>query len=229
MLICAIDRVSRADSAFSVNVVEASDANTLESIKIQLLISLANWSADGKLRIINIRGSTFSADSSNKVEVFKAGADISDESFVESTSRDYRSRGLWRWSIRFTTFTLEEDIAIGTITRKCCQIVGGIGRTDVTETSNEIISSCTDTSLTLVYLISSADRISLDIGVADAVAHVVSKDADALAEDVVVYLINGAVDNGWLGASRGWDIGRIGDVSGCRSIGADSRGGGRGT
>lgn len=194
-----------------------------------MLVGLAYWFADGELGIIDVGSSTVGANSFNDVEVFKAGADVADKAFVDFTSGHNGCGGLWRRSVWFAAFTLEEHISICAITRKSGQIVGGVRRADVAEPSDEVVSSCTDTSLALVYLVSSTDGVSLDVGVADSVAHVVAENADTLAENVVVYLINGAVDGDRCGASWGWDVSRIGDVSSSGSVRADGRGGGRGT
>jgi hypothetical protein len=180
------------------------------------------------LGVIDVGSSTVSANTFNEVEILKAGADIADESFVYFTSGHYRLRWLWRRGVWLAAFTLEEHISVGAIAGKGCQIVGGIRRADVTESSNEVISSRADTSLALVYLISSTDRVSLDVGIADSIAHVVAENADTLAEDVVVYLINWAVDGDWFGASGRRDISGIGYISSSGSVGSDCRDGGRG-
>lgn len=189
------------------------------------MVLSANRSADSELGVIDVGSSAFSADSFDQIEIVKAGADAVYSSFVESASRDDGGRGLGRRSVGSAAFSLDEDVSRGAVTRKGVHVVSGIWGADIADASDQIVSSCTDTSLALVYLISSANWVRLDIGVADAVSHVVAEDTDALAEDVVVDLINRAVDGDGLRASGRWHVGGIGNISGSGGISTNGCGG----
>lgn len=139
---------------------------------------------------------------------------------VDSTGGDYGSRRLGRRVIDLTAFSSFEDVALGALAGKSAEDVGGVGRADIAESSDEIESLGTDAALVTIYLISSAGRIILDVGVADAVGHVVPQDANAFAKDVVIDLIDGAVDSCGGGSSCGRDVSRVGDVGGGRGVGS---------
>jgi hypothetical protein len=80
----------------------------------------------------------------------------------------------------------------------CCsiEVVGGIGRADITAASDQKISNCADASAILVNLIFSAYWLNYLVRDAHVIDKVVPNDADALAENVVVDLVCGACDGG---------------------------------
>ena len=59
--------------------------------------------------------------------------------------------------------------------------------------TNQVVSLGTTTSLISVYFILSTDRVEGAVGVADAVFHVIAEDTNTFAEDIVVDLVLGAV------------------------------------
>ena len=119
---------------------------------------------------------------------------------------------LGRRGIDLTEFSSFVDVALAE--KKNPENVGE-GREDIAETSDEIESLGTDAVLVAIYLISSAGRIILDVEIADAVGNVVPQDANAFAKDVVIDLIDGAID------SCGRDVSRVGDGGGGRGVGFD--------
>ena len=72
-----IDSVFRAGIAFSIDILESSDADTGKTGKIELLFSSAGRSANAELSIIVIGSNTVSTNSFNEIEVRKASTDVS--------------------------------------------------------------------------------------------------------------------------------------------------------
>lgn len=78
LFVCAVDGVGGADTTLSVDVVESSDADALESVEVKLLVGSAGGSADGQLGVVDVRGGAFCAGTLDEVESSEAGADIVD-------------------------------------------------------------------------------------------------------------------------------------------------------
>ena len=106
--------------------------------------------------------------------------------------------------------SLHEDVSSGAVAAEGVELVGGVGGTDIADGADEEEAVCTLAPLVLIHLVLAADGV---VGVeldALLVIHVVAEDADALAEDVVVYLVDGTVDvAGSGGVGRG--VAAIGD------------------
>ena len=101
-----VDRVCWAGFACAVDVDEASDANTGEGVDVELLIVGAVGSADSQLGIIITRSDAGCADSLDEIVVRETGADIVDQSFVESTDWDGCHRNNGNDNL-FSAFTLD--------------------------------------------------------------------------------------------------------------------------
>lgn len=128
---------------------------------------------------------------------------------VKSALRDGSYWGLWGRDPSLSAFSLDEDVASSTVAAESVKIIGRVGRADVTDGSDEVVTIGALTSLIFVFLILSADgvvRVELETL---SVLHVVAEDADTLAENVVVYLVDGTGDIAWLG-SWGRSVGAIG-------------------
>jgi hypothetical protein len=207
LLISAVDGVGGADTTLSVDVVESSEADALESVEVELLVGSAGGSADSQLGVVDVRGSTFSAGTLDQVESREAGADIIDQLLVEPTSRDYRS---WRYRGRVVNCTALSglvDVALGALAGEGGDDIGGVGGADIAESTDEEESIGADAAFVAVYLVSATDGVAFDVGIAGTIGHVVPQDADALAEDVVVDLVDGASDGGGDRSGRGGDVG----------------------
>lgn len=76
-----------------------------------------------------------------------------------------------------------------------------------------------------VHFVSSADGIDVISRIAHSVFHVVPDDTDTVAEDVVVDLIDGAVNGLGFGVGLGGNIGAIRDEVIGTGLGSFSQGG----
>lgn len=122
---------------------------------------------------------------------------------VKSALRDWGYWWLRRRNPFSSAFSLDEDVAGSTIAAESVKSVGGVGRADLTDGSNEEETIGAFAPLIDIYLILSADgvvRVELDTL---STLHVVAEDTDTFTEDVVVYLVDGTVDVAYLGGSWG--------------------------
>ena len=122
---------------------------------------------------------------------------------VKSALRDWGYWWLRRRNPFSSAFSLDENVAGSTIAAESVKSVGGVGRADLTDGSNEEETIGAFAPLIDIYLILSADgvvRVELDTL---STLHVVAEDTDTFTEDVVVYLVDGTVDVACLGGSWG--------------------------
>ena len=102
-------------SADSIDVKEASLTDALEGVEIKNFIGSASRSADGELRIIVVRGSAICASSFDEVESIDTNTVLSYQSFIETTSRNFRSWGWGRWNVTNHTASLDQDVSRNTL------------------------------------------------------------------------------------------------------------------
>lgn len=95
------------------------------------------------------------------------------------------------WCVRKNAESIEKSVSGDTRARECGKIVGGVRRTDVTSRSNEEESLSAGTPSILVDLILTANGSRIAINNTVTSLKVISNDADALTENIVVDLIIG--------------------------------------
>jgi hypothetical protein len=100
-----------AESADSVDVVEAALAGAFQGVDIENFVGLAFRSADGELGVIVVRGGAVGADTLNEVETIKADTVEANQSFVEAAGRSFGSGGGSRWNIANNTASFDQDVA----------------------------------------------------------------------------------------------------------------------
>lgn len=83
------------------------------------------------------------------------------------------------------------------------EIVVGVGWADVAGLFDEVVSDGADASSILIYLIFPTEGSGVAVWNAFTSHEVIADDADALAEDIIVYLIERAANGDWL-----WPRGR---------------------
>jgi hypothetical protein len=145
------------------------------------------------LSIVVARSNAGCADSPDEVMVRETGANIVDQSFVESA---YRSivYGRKRHDDLESALTLNEFVALSTDAVKTIDVVGGVRRTDITDGSDQVVADIANAPLITVYLVSATDWVVGVEFVAVAVLHVVVEDTDTFAQNVIVDLVGRAYD-----------------------------------
>jgi len=101
-------------STDSIDIKEASLTDALEGVEIKNFVGSAFRSADGELRIIVVRGSAICASSFDEVESIDTNTVLSDQSFIEATSRNFRGWGWGRWNVTNHTASLYQDVSRNT-------------------------------------------------------------------------------------------------------------------
>ena len=213
-----VEGKSRASSAHSINSLESSDTDAGHTGQIQLLVSSASRSANRHLGIVVLGRRTEGTDSLDEVEVGSALADIVDENLVESADRNYfggddRSSPDFVALSSFSIGSLQEFKPSDAVARTGVEIIGRIRRANVTDGLDTVIAIVAYASFISIDFIPSADGV---VGVereALSVAHVISDQTNALAEDIVVDLIDRAVDFLRFGISYWGDVGTVRDES----------------
>lgn len=77
------------------------------------------------------------------------------------------------------------------------EVVGGVGRADIAGLLDEVVSDGADASVVLVYLVLSTDGGGFAVLDALTSHEVIADDADALAQNIIVYLVEWASDGHW--------------------------------
>jgi len=113
---------------------------------------------------------------------------------IKAASRNLRSRGWGRWNVGSLTASLDQDVARNALARQSSEVVARVGRTDITDLSNQIETFRAYTAAVFVDLVLPANSWNDSVGDAVAAFEVESDDADTFAKNVVVDLIMGAID-----------------------------------
>jgi hypothetical protein len=189
-----VDGVGRASSALAVDVVEARLADAGEGVNVKDLVEPAGGPADGELGIVVVGGSAVSAGALDHVVPVVADADVVDQVLVESAGGRSGDGGGGGRHVGQGAVAVDELVAWNAQAGEGGQVVGRVGGADITGRSDKIETLGACTSTVLVDLVLSADCGRGSVGDAGTALEVVADEADALAENVVVYLIIGAGD-----------------------------------
>ena len=212
-----VDSIGWANSTLSVDQLEASNADTLQTSKVQVGIRAALGPADAHCRLVVVGGSTVGANTSDQVEVLPALADVVDEHLVDAADGNRNGRRHGRRDVDFEALSPAnaqlsglELVALDAVAGAGPGVVGGVGGTDVADGFDAAEAIVADAPLIPVDFVPAADGVVRVEGEALAVAHVVADETNALAEDVIVHLVDGAGDLLRLGISRGGHVGTVG-------------------
>lgn len=134
------------------------------------------------------------ANSLDEIVSLQTDANSVDELLVESAGRWHWDWRWCRWDIGQCAGAIDQDISRDAETGQSGKVVCRVGRANITGTSNEEESLRAGTAAILVDLVLAASGSGYSIGHAVTTLEVVPDDADALTEDVVVDLVEGAGD-----------------------------------
>jgi len=194
-MISVVDGESGADSTFVSEISKSSNTVACQRSKIYLLIFSTSGQAESKLRVIVVRRHTVGAHSSHEVEVGEAGADATDVLFVESAVGGCRAGRFNGRNPSKSAFSLNKDIALSTVAAGCSEVVSGVGRADIADSSDEVEAMIAFASLISVDFISATDGVLRVELVAVSIFHVEAQDTDTFTENIVVDLVGGAADD----------------------------------
>ncbi len=194
-LIPVVDGKGGALSAFPLNVDEASVADAGVGVDIQDLVFVAGGSADGVLGVVVVGSHAVGAHSLDQVEIFQANAYSVDEFLVEEADDGFWLRGGGRGEGQ-SAFSVDQDVSACADAGGGGEVVGGVGGTDVADAADEVEANCANTSVILVDLVSAAGWYDIGERNTCAVGEVVPYHANALAEHIIIDLVDGAVDGG---------------------------------
>lgn len=121
-----------------------------------------------------------------------------------------RGHRLWGRGVGKSAVALDQAVSSCADAGGGVEVVGRVGRADVTDTPDEEVAHCADASIILVDLVLAAGRDNLGVWNTVAVDEVVSIDAHALAKDVIVDLVHRTVDGGRGGSGGGGSVGTVG-------------------
>lgn len=131
---------------------------------------------------------------------------------VESTFWDDGGWSDGCWVVDLTALAGLVAVALGALAGESADDVGRVGRADIAEPSYEVVTLGADASFISVDLVSAAGGLIVNVRVADALCHVVAQDADAFAEDIIVDLVEGAINNARYGAGCWRRVSGVGDI-----------------
>ena len=188
-----IDGEGRTSSTYSTDILVPSNADTFYSGEVELFIFATSWSANSQLGIVGVGRNTVGADSFHEVEILLTSTDIVHEFFIDFALRDGWLRRFNGRLVDLSAYPLDESVSLSAFAGKGVEDVGGVGRTNMTDSTDQVIPFITNASLIFVYLVLSADRVLRVIWITNAAVHVVPSDADTLAKDIVVDLVSGTV------------------------------------
>lgn len=130
---------------------------------------------------------------------------------VESANDDRRHRGHDR-GVGEAALTLNQNVALSAVAVEGVDVVGGVRRTDVADSLNQEVPLCADTAFVFVDFVLAADWVARVEGTTNTVVVPEASLTNALAEDVVVDLVEWADDGAGVGTRGRGDVGGVGDV-----------------